>query len=251
MGGANSQPSYRDLQAHLSYTNSVNNAYFHELKLMNSSDRNQLLNALRNKCETIYPVAEEYIASLNGQIGRAEERLGSLGEEVGVKLVMEVRKGIEILPFGLQACKGVYVKVQVAPANLEFQTRLAEPYIPKWYHVAYLTYSPPQDVLNALLTIYSVDLRNQEVAIASCEMDLREAIDTTQTRWHAFKWLWSYGDQSVIPQVEIRYWNLKSMQAFWENYQASAMTELEEIQGAYERSMAASLPFAEAVSSSS
>lgn len=216
---------------------------------MSPSDRDQLLNALRNKCETLYPVAEDYISLLKGQIGRAGERLGSLGEEVGVKLVIEVRKGIEILPFGFQACKGVYVKGQVTPANLEFRTKLAEPYIPKWYHVAYLTYSPPQDVLKALLTIYSVDLRDQEVAIASCEIDLREAIDTTQTRWHAFKCLWQ--DQSVIPQVEIRYWNLKSMQAFWENYQASAMTELEEIQGAYERSLAASLPSAEAISSSS
>lgn len=246
MGGVNSQPSYSALQAHLSYTTNVNDAYFNELKLMSSSDRDQLLNALRNKCETIYPVAEEYISLLKGQIDRAGERLGSMGE-VGVKLVMEVRKGIEIVPYGSQECKGVYVKVQVAPASLEFRTKLAEPYIPKWYHLAFLTYAPPQDVLTALVTVYSVDLRGQEVAIASCEIDLREAIDITQTRWHALKGLWA--DNPAIPQVEIRYWNLKSMQAFWENYKASAMTELEEIEEAYKRSLAASMP--EVISSSS
>lgn len=250
MGGANSQPSYRELQDHLSYTTNVNDAYFNELKLMSSVERDQLLNALRNKCETIYPVAEDYISLLKGQIDRAGERLGSMGE-VGVKLVMEVRKGIEIVPFGSQESKGVYVKVQVTPANLEFRTKLAEPYIPKWYHLAFLTYDPPEDVLTALVTIYSVDLRGQEVAIASCEIDLREAIDTTQTRWHALKGLWSDDSQSAIPQVEIRYWNLKSMQAFWENYMASAMTELEEIQEAYEKSLAASMPEVEAISSSS
>lgn len=237
MGGSNSQPDYTETQAHLSHTSPVNDAYFNELHLVEAKEKEELLNALRCKCETIYPDVEEYLTSLRGQIGRADERLKGIGEEEGrKKLVFEVRKGVDIVPFGVETQKGVYVKGVIKPGNREIKTPLGRAYIPQWYHVSFVAYEDPQDVQSMTLTLYSVSLRHQEAAIASCEIDLREAIDTTQTRWHEFKWLWPHGDNRVIPQVEIRYWNLKSEQAFWENYKAVAMSELEEIEAAYERS---------------
>lgn len=235
MGECSSRPNYVDIAAHINYHNTVNDAYFIEARLMSGDKRDGLLKKLRAGEKKASKVANEYVDSLQGQISRAEARLQQLSGKTEAKMIMEIRKGIDLYPLGFPKVKGLVCEIIIPAIDKKIRTRMSDPYIPKWFQLAYIAYSQDNCPEKADLTIYSVAPDNDEVPLATCVLDLRESIDTTLVRWHMLRFDPVYEAPDVIPQIEIRYWNLRSMEAFWSNIISVAQEELDKVKTALEK----------------
>ncbi len=220
MGECSSRPNYVDIAAHINYHNTVNDAYFIEARLMSGDKRDGLLKKLRAGEKKASKVANEYVDSLQGQISRAEARLQKLSGKTEAKMIMEIRKGIDLYPLGFPKVKGLVCEIIIPAIDKKIRTRMSDPYIPKWFQLAYIAYSQDNCPEKADLTIV---------------LDLRESIDTTLVRWHMLRFDPVYEAPDVIPQIEIRYWNLRSMEAFWSNIISVAQEELDKVKTALEK----------------
>ena len=235
MGECSSRPNYVDIAAHINYRNTVNDAYFIEARVMPGEKRDGMLAKIRSGDKKAAKTAKEYLDSLQGQIDRATTRLQKITGKTEAKMILEIRKGMDLYPLGFPKVKGLVCEIVIPAIDRKIRTSMSDPYIPKWFHLAYIAYEQDHCPEQAELTVYSVAPDNDEVPLATCPLDLRESIDTTQVRWHMLRFDPIYEAPDVIPQIEIRYWNLRSMEAFWSNIISIAQEELDKVKAAMDK----------------
>lgn len=232
MGDCASKPNYIETESHVHYNSTVNDAFFQGPMMISTEERETLMQELGKGVADSQKRADEYLSSINAQLENVNQRLSETHEEGKVKLVVEIRKGVDIYPVGGRNCKGVFVTLTTSPSAKTFTTPVVEAYIPKWYSLAYFTFLPGESADLLTLSAASLSSTGQETPLADLQVDLQQDIDCTYTRWLLLKLRDPFQGLSIKPQLEVRVWCLRNPFAFWYNTKEQLEKELKTVRTA-------------------
>lgn len=236
MGDCASRPNYIETENHVRYTSTVNDAFFQEPTLLATGERTELLKDLGKGVAESQEKADSYIYSLNTQLQSVSQRLAESPEDAKAKLIVEIRKGMDIFPVGPRPSKGVLVKLATSPTVKDFTTPVVEAYIPKWYSLAYFTFSTEEPVNHLTLTALSLSDTGVETTLAAAQIDLEAVQDQTYTKWLLLTLAESVQALKIKPQLEVRIWHLRNQYAFWYRIKEILEKEQKEVSAALAQS---------------
>lgn len=229
MGDCASRPNYIETENHVRYTSTVNDAFFHEPVLLSPAERAELLLNLGKGQAESQGKADAYLNSINVQLQNVTQRLNEDSGDGKIKLIVEIRKGMDIFPVGARPFKGVFVKLATFPTVKDFTTPVVEAYIPKWYSLAYFTFSKEETVDSLTLTASCLSQSGLETTLADTQIDLREATDQSYTKWVLLTLSDPLQALRIKPQLEVRVWYLRNQYPFWYHLKDTLEKEQREV----------------------
>ena len=236
MGDCASRPNYIETENHVRYTSTVNDAFFHEPVLLPPTERAELLFNLGKGLAESQEKADVYLNSINVQLRNVTQRLNEGAEDGKSKLIVEIRKGMDIFPVGTRPFKGVFVKLATFPTVKDFTTPVVEAYIPKWYSLAYFTFSKEEIVDHLTLSASCLSSSGVETPLAGTQIDLREATEQSYTKWVLLTLADPLQALRIKPQLEVRIWYLRKQNPFWSQLKDTLEKEQRELQEVLMRS---------------
>jgi len=236
MGDCASRPNYIETENHVRYTSTVNDAFFQEPVLLSAGEKTELLKDLGKGVIESQEKADSYMYSLNTQLQSVAQRLAESPEDAKTKLIVEIRKGMDIFPVGPRPSKGVLVKVATFPTAKDFTTPVVEAYIPKWYSLAYFTFSTEEPVDRISLTAVCLADTGVETTLAATNVDLGSGSDQTYTKWLLLTLAEEVQALKIKPQLEVRIWHLRNQYAFWYRLKEILEKEQREVSAALAQS---------------